>query len=313
METLNAMPAEARMDRPWRKPLVRVLSWIGAAATLLGLVLGGIEGYERYEQWRAQTEQREPLVGSTVLVELAPGGPAPNRIVTADRIVLSGGILEAPEGSVWIANSVELRDGSVIRVRDLTIVAKQIDGGGVDASGVAGTPGGTLRVAALTLSNFTVDVSGGNGVPGATGASGSNGRGGRCDGFGRWRKASAGGNGAAGGPGNDGGDGGHVFLLGPQGIAPKLKLSGGEPGAGGAGGAGGRGGRGCAGLGGTQMNAAGGSAGAAGSSGRPGKEGRYTHGALTYTRLRELVQRVTPAALPDALVAEAAAIDPSTR
>lgn len=195
------------------------------------------------------------------------------------------------------AEKIHFDERSVLRGRDISLIAKEIEGGLIDTSGAPGSPGaegGKVLLAALRLVGTVVSARGGSGTPGSPGSDGrdgrpgSNGSNGRCGPgitgqFSGSTEGSSGENGidgGNGGPGGNGGNGGEIVLLTFQQGAVSLDINPGDGGAGGPGGRGGRGGpggrggAGCSGLGGTQPDRSSGADGREGRNGLPGPAGQ---------------------------------------
>lgn len=218
----------------------------------------------------------EPLIESAAEIHVGPG-TALEGVTLAHRIVVDGGVIPFPRAGLWIANEILMQPDTVVRGENISIVAKLVRNGRIDASGssgaspgAAGTAGGRIFIAAKTLEGVALLARGGDGAAGKPGDRGADGRSGKCKGFGGYRMAQVGNTGAPGGNGGDGGAAGLIMARVVDLGTLSANAEGGKGGAPGQGGQGGRGGAGCTGLGGSQPTKANG---LPGDSGQPGKDG----------------------------------------
>jgi hypothetical protein len=281
----------------------RAFFWIGVLATLFG-AWEGIDHVRALLDQRAQEAlAKTPLVDSSQVLHVSGQDPVAQNSLVADRIEVSGGVHTVPDGSIWLANTVVLSEGATLRTSRISIIAKAVTGGRIDASGasaagVGDTPtrGGEIAIFATAVSNVELVVRGGDGAPGAPGPPGPDGREGSCQGFGGYRGADPGRNGQDGHPGGDGAPGGHIRVAAAT-IAPAPQPAdyrGGRGGSGGPGGRGGRGGTGCVGLGGSQPSQPSGHDGNPGADNKAlGDSGGYDFTPTEYSALLGVVGKST--------------------
>jgi hypothetical protein len=246
---------------------------VGVATTLAACVFVVVFGVQHFQKltWK-DVDRPIPLVEGQRTVEFGPSAPIPPNTVVADRIVLEGQGLEFPSGAFLFANHIELRPSTVIQGDNIRLVAMDISGGRIDATGRGvGGKGGRVFISAIRLNHVEIDAIGADGAAGASGRDGQDGRNGSCNGFGGYRGADVGMSGADGGNGQNGGDGGSIVLRVAEMNYVQLRSDGGAGGLGGPGGRGGHGGRGCVGLGGEQSSQGDGQPGRQGATGMPGK------------------------------------------
>jgi hypothetical protein len=251
----------------------KFFSVVGVVTTLAVCVFMIVVGVQHFQTfpWK-HVDRPIPLVEGQRIVEFSPSSPIPPNTVMADRIILEGQGLEFPSGAFLFANHIELRPSTVIRGDNIRLVAVDISGGRIDATGTGvGGKGGRIFISAIRLSHMQIDAIGADGAAGASGRDGQDGRNGSCNGFGGYRGADVGMSGADGGNGQNGGDGGSIVLRVAEMNDVQLRSDGGAGGLGGPGGRGGHGGRGCVGLGGAQPSQGDGQPGRQGAAGMPGK------------------------------------------
>jgi hypothetical protein len=243
-----------------RRPLFQL---VGPLALVIAAFLVFLLLSSRNDTWGPQPKDEDRKLvedGQTIQIDRNSRELPPSQV--ASRIVIASGTIQLPADSTWVADSIEMNSDTVLRGRNISIVARQIRGGNIDVSGSSGAEpgesganGGTVFIAAFSVEALAISANGGDGAAGVVGLRGKDGRGGRCKNF-SFRRGGPGGPGQKGGAGGNGGDGGKILLR--LGHEPKLELqaNGGEPGIGGPGGPGGRGGKGCAGLSGSDANRA---------------------------------------------------------
>lgn len=239
------------------------------------------------------TERLTPFTETLVITAENAGSVLSRPAVTGATIHFENVQIEVNHPLVLHAEKIHFDERSVLRGRDVSLIAKEIEGGLIDTSGAPGTDGGKILLAALKVAGTVVSSRGGDGISGVPGTDGRDGRSGEkgSDGscgpgvLGEFRGSTSGGNGEGGGdgvdggPGGNGGNGGEIVLLTFQQAAVSLDVNpgaggnGGAGGRGGRGGAGGRGGSGCSGLGGSQPDRSSGADGKDGRNGRPGPDG----------------------------------------
>lgn len=154
---------------------------------------------------------------------------------------------------ILFAKSLTFRGGASLQGSDLTIVARDIEGGTIRADGHEGEPGGRIVILADSIAGTLLSARGGDGKdgthgdPGKNGKNGYHGRDAQCE-PGNSRESTpgedglpglAGGDGESGSPG---GDGGTIILVSREDKQVYKSVEGGFGGHGGNGGRGGRGG-----------------------------------------------------------------------
>lgn len=206
-----------------------------------------------------------------------------SNVLKSDIIIIEDGVVvdAGDQKLTLVANTLTFNQNAAIRGRNLLIVASEISGGVIDASGasgqdafsrtvnIGGAPavypgqnGGVVVVAAQKITGTQILAnggSGGNGLNGLNGAPGTNGKNGedfwensnllkkmhpnyRVPGPGE--SGTAGQNGEPGYPAANGGRGGQLFVLNSVSVNVETSAAGGHGGVGGAGGKGGPGGKG---------------------------------------------------------------------
>jgi len=138
-------------------------------------------------------------------------------MIEANEITIDGVKVTLRNGSVLVANIINLINGAEIFGDSITLIATRIEGGRISSTRARNDKhGGDIFVTAAIIngtsieSNGAIGRNGRDGEDGQNGARGSNGRNGSCKGFGGWKKAQPGDNGANGGngkPGKEGMDG----------------------------------------------------------------------------------------------------------